>query len=182
MTEAPDAGGAAPAPRIEANGLPPAAALPDEIAAQLPDGFVLPPGLTVIEVPEPTAEQRIDGAVEHASMQYALWEAARADLDRLREHAQAQIAAQEAGADKLRAEWEEAADRARRIAAEAGVTLPEELPRTGAWTEPIPQPPPPEQSTTGQGDGLAAPPGAGHADDPPAGDQPAARRSAGGDR
>jgi hypothetical protein len=180
-----DAGGAAPAPQAVGNGGPPpltAADLPDEIAAQLPDGFTLPPGFAFVQVPEPTAEQRVDGAVEHASMQYALWEAARADLERLREHAEGQIAAQEAGADKLRAEWEEAAGRARRIATEAGVTLPEELPRTGAWTEPIPPPPLPEESTTGQGDGLAAPPPAEHADDPPAGNQPPAGDSAGGDR
>lgn len=180
MSEASAGGGAAPAPRVETNGGPPPGSVPGEIAALLPDGFTLPPGFAFVEIPEPTPEERAAGAVEHASMQYALWEAARADLDRLREHAAGQIAAQEAGAEKLRAEWEEAADRARRVAAEAGVTLPEELPRTGAWAEPIPPPPPPEESTTGQGGGLAAPPPAEHADDPPAGDQPG--DSAGGDR
>jgi hypothetical protein len=141
MTEAPGGGGAAPAPRAETNGGPPAitaADLPAEIAQLLPEGFELPPGFAFIQVPEPSPEQKVLGAAEHAAMQRGLLEAAQADLEITRQRAAGLIEAAEAGVEKLRGEAAEAEQRAERIAAEQGLELPPpgQRPRLTIWDTP----------------------------------------------
>jgi hypothetical protein len=118
-------GGAAPAARVETNGARPvtAADLPEELAAQLPDGFVLPPGFAFVQIPEPTPQEKTAGAAEHADMLRGVYERAMADLEDLREHTAGQLDAQEAGVAAVRDEWLGAEERARGIADEHGIDL-----------------------------------------------------------
>lgn len=139
MTAA-DAGGAAPAPQAVGNGGPPpltAADLPDEIAAQLPDGFVLPPGFAFVQIPEPTPEEQAAGNAEHAAMLHGVYQAAQDDLARLAEHHAGQLEAAEAGVAQTRDDWLAAEERLQAHASQHGIELP---PRPGDGTEPGPDP------------------------------------------
>lgn len=130
MTAEPGGGGAAPQPTPAASGGPPpltAADLPAELAAQLPDDFVLPPGFAFIQIPEVTPEDQAAGNVEHAEMLRRVYEAALDDLDTLREHAAGQVAAQEAGVAATRDAWLAAEEHAESHASEHGIELPARL-------------------------------------------------------
>jgi len=110
-----DAGGAAPQPHIETFGDP-----PPPVA---PEGYILVP------IPRPSPQQQVDGAIEHASMLRGIADAAQADLARMREHAEGQLAAQQQGAERCAAEADAAEQWARDLAGQHGIDVPAELPR-----------------------------------------------------
>lgn len=144
----PEAGGAGGAPQpVPATSGPAPAQIPEELAALLPEGFELPAGVLLIQVPERSPEEQVAGAVEHASMLRGVADAAAADLEAMRAHAEGQIAAQAEGADRCAAEADEAEARARDLAGELGVEAGP-LPRHPTFAH---LDAPPDTGTAGEG-------------------------------
>lgn len=111
-------GGTAGQPDLDVTGARPAS--DDDATSILPAGFVLPEGYTLVHTPPPTLEQAADGAAEHAAMQAGIAAAARRNLARVREQAQARIDAAQDGVDEAEAAAGAAAETAARAAEAIG--------------------------------------------------------------